>query len=439
MSTRERELESAPSASARVLQLRPPPPRGLREAGSGVPRDSARGTYDNSERATPREPARGLLREAAPAAHHELHAPAPAPAPTVELERNRASSTDALRYRLLDRALERHVIPDSLLRAGSRYGAWARERHESRGGVVGQEERLRALLRRMSSGPIAEVPEKANEQHYELPPDFLGLILGPRRKYSGCLWEPGTQTLAQAEEAMLTLSCERAQVRNGLRILDLGCGWGSLSLWLAERYPDSLITGVSNSSRQREWIEAQRDRRGLANLEVITADVNHFKPVGRFDRVMSIEMFEHMRNWRELLRRISTWLADDGKAFVHVFSHRTLPYLFRGTWAAERFFTAGLMPSHDLLPRFQDHLRVADRWVESGTHYAKTLQAWLARLDAHADEALELLIAAGRSSTDARILLGGWRLFMLSTDEIWRYGAGKHWLISHYLLEARSI
>jgi cyclopropane-fatty-acyl-phospholipid synthase len=282
------------------------------------------------------------------------------------------------------------------------------------------------------------VPEKANEQHYELPPDFLGLILGPRRKYSGCLWEPGTETLAQAEDAMLALTCERARVSNGLRILDLGCGWGSLSLWLAERYPNSLITGLSNSPRQRAWIEAERDRRCLTNLEVITADVNDFEPTGRFDRVISVEMFEHMRNWHELMRRISTWLADDGKAFVHVFSHRSLPYLFQGTWAAERFFTAGLMPSHDLLGRFQEHLLLADRWVEPGTHYAKTLRAWLAQLDAHAAEALELLIADGRSPREAHALLGGWRLFLLSTQEIWGYGGGDHWLVSHYLLEPRS-
>ena len=400
MSTSEREL--GPD-SAQVLQLRPLAPRALREANTGPVRV----------------------------------APAPSPAPLPEREVREPSRRSALRYRLLDRALAHQVVPDSVLRAGSRYGAWARERQESRGGVVGQEERLRALLARMSSGPIAEVPERANEQHYGLPPEFLGLILGPRRKYSGCLWEPTTRTLAQAEEAMLRLSCERAQIRDGLRILDLGCGWGSLSLWLAEHYPGALITGVSNSSRQRAWIEAERDRLELTNLEVITADVNDFNPIGRFDRVMSIEMFEHMRNWRELLRRISTWLSDDGKAFVHVFSHRTLPYLFEGTWAAERFFTAGLMPSHDLLPRFQEHLRVADRWVEPGTHYAKTLQAWLAQLDERADEALALLIADGRSCHEARALLGGWRLFLLSTDEIWRYRGGNRWLLSHYLLEPR--
>jgi cyclopropane-fatty-acyl-phospholipid synthase len=351
----------------------------------------------------------------------------PAPAPT------RAPR----RYELLDRALERGAIPDPVLRAGSLYGAWARERRESRGGVTAQQERLRELLRRMSSGPIAEVPEKANEQHYELPAEFLGLILGPRRKYSGCLWEQGSATLGQAEEAMLALSCRRAQVADGMRILDLGCGWGSLSLWLAERYPRARITGVSNSRGQREWIEAERDRRGLPNLEVITADVNDFHPRARFDRVMSIEMFEHMRNWHELLRRVATWLRDDGKAFVHVFSHRTLPYLFQGTWAAERFFTAGLMPSHELLPHFQADLTLADSWIVPGTDYARTLQAWLARLDANKDQALELLRAHGRSEREARRLVGSWRLFLISTEVIWRYRRGNRWLVSHYLLEPR--
>ena len=377
----------------------------------------------------------GTARTPARAALRAVETPVPPALPALEPAAK--AGPGALRYRLLDLALEHQVAPDSLLRAGSRYGAWARERRESRGGVVAQEERLRVLLRRMSSGPIAEVPEKANEQHYELPPAFIGLILGPRRKYSSSLWEPGAGTLEQAEDAMLSLSCLRAQVRDGMKVLDLGCGWGSLSLWLAEHYPSSRITGVSNSTRQRAWIESERDRRGLTNLEVITADVNDFTPVSRFDRVMSIEMFEHVRNWRELLRRISTWLTDNGKVFVHVFSHRTLPYLFKGTWASERFFTAGLMPSHDLLPRFQDHLRVADRWVEPGTHYAKTLQAWLVRLDARADDALELLIADGRSRREARTLLGAWRLFLLSTDEIWRYRGGNRWLVSHYLLEPR--
>jgi cyclopropane-fatty-acyl-phospholipid synthase len=350
------------------------------------------------------------------------------------------ASREPRRYELLDLALERGWTPDVVLRAGSLYGAWARERRESRGGVVGQQDRLRELVARMSSGPVAEVPEKANQQHYELPAEFLGLILGPRRKYSGCLWDEGVVTLAQAEEAMLALSCTRARVSDGMRILDLGCGWGSLSLWLAEYYPNAQITGVSNSHGQREWIEAERDRRGVSNLEVITADVNSFSPTGaRFHRVMSIEMFEHMRNWRELLRRISGWLEPDtGRLFVHVFSHRTLPYRFEGTWAAARFFTAGLMPSHELLAHFQADLELVDEWIVPGTHYARTLDAWLARLDHNSDAALDVLQADGRSEREARRLLATWRLFLISTAVIWRYRGGNRWLVSQYLLEPRG-
>jgi cyclopropane-fatty-acyl-phospholipid synthase len=346
---------------------------------------------------------------------------------------------DALRYRTLDRALGRGLLPDPVLRVGSLYGAWARERREGAHAVAAQADRLHALLERMSSGPIAEVPEKANEQHYALPPEFLRLILGPRLKYSGGLWPDGTRSLAAAEEAMLELTCRRAGVANGMRILDLGCGWGSLALWLAEQYPGAEIVGVSNSSRQREFIEGRRDQLGLENLTVQTVDVNDFAPEpASFDRVLSIEMFEHMRNWRELLRRISTWLRPDGRAFVHVFSHRTLPYRFESTWAAERFFTAGLMPSHDLIARFQEDLLLEDAWIVPGTHYARTLEAWLAQLDARREEALAILRRDGRSSREARQLLGGWRLFLLSTREIWRYGGGNHWLVSHYLLRPRG-
>ncbi len=348
-------------------------------------------------------------------------------------------TTSNLRYRLLDHALERALLPDPVLRAGSLYGAWARERRESRGGVAGRQDRLRALVARMSDGPIAEVPEKANQQHYELPAEFLALLLGPRMKYSGCLWPAGVGSLAEAEEAMLALTCERAQVRDGMRILDLGCGWGSLSLWLAERYPRASVVGVSNSAGQREWIEHQCSVRGLRNLSVVTADVNVFEPSGVFDRVLSIEMFEHMRNWQALLGRVASWLepGGGGKAFVHVFSHQSLPYLFDGTWAAERFFTAGLMPGHDLMLWFQRDLVVADQWSVPGVHYGRTLRAWLANLDARRDEAFEVLRASGRSASQARRLIGTWRLFLLSTEVIWRYRGGDRWGVSHYLLEPR--
>lgn len=344
----------------------------------------------------------------------------------------------ARRYRALDAALAHGLLPDPLLRVGSRWGARARQTRELRGGVEAQDGRLNDLLAHMRSGPIAELPEKANEQHYELPPRFFELILGPRRKYSGCLWAPGVGDLADAEEAMLALSCARAEVEDGMTILDLGCGWGSLSLWLAERYPRARITGVSNSAPQREFIESQIRQRGLDNLEIITADVNRFEPGGApFDRVMSIEMFEHMRNWRELLARIARWLSPDGAAFVHVFSHRQVAYRFEGTWAAERFFTAGLMPSHELLHHFDDDLLVQERWAVSGTHYARTLDAWLANLDRHREALLGVLQATGDSPPQARARLGAWRLFLISTREIWASNAGDDWLVSHYRLAPR--
>jgi cyclopropane-fatty-acyl-phospholipid synthase len=329
-------------------------------------------------------------------------------------------------------------MPDALLDAGSLWGTFARERRESRGGVAAQEQRLRSLVRRMSAGPIAELPEKANEQHYELPAEFMELLLGPRLKYSGCLWKPGVESLAEAEEAMLAATCARAGVEDGMRVLDLGCGWGSLSLWLAERYPAAEVVAVSNALAQRQHIEARAARAGLGNLTVLTADVNEFEPPGRFDRVVSIEMFEHMRNWSELLRRISTWLQPGGRAFVHVFSHRTLPYRFESTWAAERFFTAGLMPSHDLLLHFQRDLRLLDRWAVPGTHYARTLDAWLENLDARREEALAILERETGSRAEARRLTGTWRLFLLSTRRMWGRSGGGRWMVSQYLLAPSS-
>ena len=346
-------------------------------------------------------------------------------------------STSPLRYRLLDRSLELGLLPDPVLRAGSRWGAVARHRREARGGVEAQEDRLRALVQRMSSGPVAEQVDAANAQHYELPADFFGLFLGPRRKYSGCLWSPGVEDLAGAEEAMLALTCERAGIADGMDVLDLGCGWGALSLWIAEHYPNCRVTGISNSRGQREWIEAERDRRGLTGrLEIRTADVNDFDPGATFDRVVSVELFEHLRNWAEILRRVAGWLRPDGKLFVHVFSQRSLPYRFEGTWAAERFFTAGTMPSHELLAHFQRDLVLEDRWAVPGTHYARTLRAWLERLDARPQEALRILERVA-SPREAKRLLATWRLFLISTAEIWGWRDGDEWLVSHYLLSPR--
>jgi len=346
--------------------------------------------------------------------------------------------TRRIRYALLDRALERGLLPDGVLRAGSRLGARLRLAREERGGVEAQEERLRALVERMGSGSIAELAASANEQHYELPPAFFELFLGPRMKYSCAWWGDGVADLAAAEEAMLALSCERAGIEDGMSVLDLGCGWGSLSLWVCERYPAARVVAVSNSRLQREWIEAVRDRRGLRDrLEVRTADANTLALERRFDRVVSIEMFEHMRNWKALLARIAGWLEPDGRLFVHVFCHRRLAYEFEGTWAAERFFTAGRMPSHELLLRFQRDLEVRASWAVAGTHYARTLGAWLARLDANPDAAARVLagVPGARSS---RAALAGWRLFLLSTEEMWGWRGGQEWMVSHHLLAPRA-
>jgi cyclopropane-fatty-acyl-phospholipid synthase len=341
-----------------------------------------------------------------------------------------------LGYALLDRALEHNLLADPLLRVGSRWGAAARLRHEERGGLEAQGERFEQLVASMRSGPIAELPAKANQQHYELPAEFFELFLGPRLKYSASYWPEGVEDLAAAEEAMLALVCERAGIEDGMSVLDLGCGWGSLSLWIAERYPNARVLAVSNSAVQRAWIESQHVRRGLGQLEVITADVNDLALSQRFDRVVSIEMFEHMRNWQLLLARIADWLEPNGRAFVHVFSHRRLAYAFEGTWAAERFFTAGRMPSHELILRFQHDLEVQESWAVSGTHYARTLEAWLAALDQNSARARELLGQAVGPKR-AKRALAGWRLFLISTEQMWRLRGGGEWMVSHYLLGPR--
>ncbi len=322
---------------------------------------------------------------------------------------------------LVDRVIGSDLLPEPVLRAGIRANLATRLRRE-RGKSPAEREAFVDELRR---SPIAAVPRKPNEQHYEVPPEFFQLVLGPHLKYSSCLWPPGVATLAGAEEAMLALTCDRARIEDGQAILDLGCGWGSFSLYAAERFPNAHVTAVSNSSVQRRFIE----QRAPANLEVLTADVNDLSLEQRFDRVVSVEMFEHMRNYDTLLHRIAGMLEPEGLLFVHLFCHRSLAYPYDRGWMARRFFTGGTMPSADLLPRFDRDLRPVDSWLVDGTHYARTAEAWLERL--HANER-EIARRFGRA------FLAEWRVFFLACAELWGYRNGTEWLVAHYLFERGS-
>ncbi|MEM9021957.1 MAG: cyclopropane-fatty-acyl-phospholipid synthase family protein [Planctomycetota bacterium] len=331
---------------------------------------------------------------------------------------------------------ERGWLPDGLVRVGIRRLLKQRlEEEASRG------DQSAALRERLPQGPIAVKTEDANRQHYEVPADFYAYSLGHRLKYSGCYWPKGVTTLDDAEHAALGLACERAELADGMDILELGCGWGSLTLWMAEHYPNAAITAVSNSASQRAFILERAEQHGLSNINIITADINEFDTELRFDRVCSIEMFEHMANHHELLRRVSAWLKDDGKLFVHVFSHARFTYLFeeagRSNWMGRHFFTGGIMPSHGYLPSFDEHLTCEADWVQAGTHYQKTAEAWLDNTDANRDAILPLF-AETYGQANASIWLQRWRIFYMACAELWGYAEGKEWGVSHYRFAKRS-
>ena len=329
--------------------------------------------------------------------------------------------------------LESGRVPDLVIRRGIRHLLVRRLQSE-------RSRSTASFLRELDAAPVAVATREANAQHYEVPARFFELVLGRRMKYSSGLWSAGVRDLDAAEEAMLELYAVRARLADGQRVLELGCGWGSLTLWLAERFPGSRITGVSNSASQREFILGRAARLGLGNVEIVTADMNVFEPDlarGRFERVLSIEMFEHMRNWRALFRRVSGWLDDDGLCFLHVFAHRELAYPFESDgdhdWMAQHFFSGGIMPSHDLPRCFDQHLTQQVGWIVEGTHYARTAEAWLANLDRNRG-AIEALFAATYGAHVSERWIERWRIFFMACAELWNFRGGREWIVSHHLL-----
>jgi cyclopropane-fatty-acyl-phospholipid synthase len=335
---------------------------------------------------------------------------------------------------LSQRLLEAGWLPDPVIRYGIRRTIAARLRQESAPTPDALHARKAAFVAARSDGPLAVATDDANAQHYEVPTAFYQRVLGPHLKYSSSYWDDTTVTLADAEARMLTLTCERAELSDGQRVLELGCGWGSLSLWMARRYPTSSITVVSNSRTQKQYIDRVAQAEGLRNLTVVTANMNTFTPDGTFDRVVSVEMFEHMRNWRELFARIASWLRPDGRLFFHIFTHRQYAYAYEvrdsSDWMAEHFFTGGIMPSDDFPRWFPEHLEVEAHWAERGTHYQRTAEAWLRNMDQHTTQLQPLFEQT--YGAEWRVWWIRWRVFFMACAELWAWRGGDEWLVSHY-------
>jgi len=334
---------------------------------------------------------------------------------------------------------ENGMLPDSLIKYG--INQLLKQRIAEFPGQQEHRKHFDKIVRELKQSHIAIETKAANEQHYELPPKFFALTLGKRFKYSSCYYENGAQNLDEAENKMLELYAERAGLKDGMSVLDLGCGWGSFTLWAAEHYPNLTIRSISNSSLQREHIEKVAKDRGFKNIKVTTADINEFEASEKFDRIISVEMFEHMRNYKELFKKVSSWLKDDGKLFVHIFCHKKSPYYFEvegdDNWMGRYFFTGGIMPSEDLFSQFNEDLTIEHQWRVNGTNYEKTALGWLKNQDDRKAEVMEVLTEA-YGPKEAKKWFNRWRIFFLSCAELFGYDNGNEWWVSHYLFSKTS-
>lgn len=338
----------------------------------------------------------------------------------------------------MDSILARGLLPDFVVRHGIRALNRKRLKEISADNIELGQAKTMALVEALRHSEVAVLTEKANSQHYEIPASFFALVLGKNRKYSSCYYPTGRESLDEAEELMLAETVEMARLENGQRILELGCGWGSLSLYMAAKFPRASITGVSNSASQRLYIEHEAKTRGLNNLKIVTADVNQFRPKEKFDRVVSVEMFEHMRNYAVLFARVRSWLKAEGKLFVHIFTHRDFPYLFedRGPddWMGRYFFSGGIMPSNRLFSYFTHGFSLKEQRIFKGTHYHLTAEHWLKNMDKNRGE-IEKVFADVYGPTEVRRWINYWRVFFLAVSELFRYRNGEEWNVSHYLFE----
>ncbi|MGZ3777376.1 MAG: SAM-dependent methyltransferase, partial [Mucilaginibacter sp.] len=341
-----------------------------------------------------------------------------------------------------DKLIEQNKIPDFLLRSGIRKLLKQRLKDENKGGVEAQQAHLMSLIAQLKTSPIAVNTADANQQHYEVPTQFYQYCLGKNLKYSSGYWKEVVTDIDTSEDDMLALTCERAGLKDGQQVLELGCGWGSLSLYMAVKYPKSTFKVVSNSRTQKQFIDDQAKQRGITNLTVITADMNTFSIDEQFDRIVSVEMFEHMRNYQLLMQKVASFLKPDGKVFIHIFTHKEYAYLFEvkdeTDWMSKYFFTGGIMPSDDLLFYFSDHLTVEKHWHVSGTHYAKTSEAWLKNMDEHKAEIMPLFEETYGKKHAIKWWVY-WRIFYMACAELWNYNQGNEWIVSHYLFHKTSL